>query len=89
MKRVALTDAKNSLPRLLHEAERRGQPVLVTRHGRPVAILHPIRDEDDWLLYRLQHDPKLRQRLAEARRQLDRGEGVRLEDIPDDFWTTE
>jgi antitoxin Phd len=37
MKAVSIAEAKNRLPELVHEAERR--PIEITRRGRPVAVL--------------------------------------------------
>ena len=51
------TDAQDRLPALL-DASERGEPVTITRHGRPVAELRPIpavggrrvsADSIDWL----------------------------------------
>lgn len=41
MKQVGVYDAKTKLPRLLQEVER-GETIIITRHGRPVAQLVPI-----------------------------------------------
>lgn len=41
MKKVGVYEAKTHLPRLLDEVER-GETVLITRHGRPVARLMPV-----------------------------------------------
>jgi prevent-host-death family protein len=35
---VSVTEARNSLPELLHRVER-GEEVTITRHGRPVAVV--------------------------------------------------
>jgi prevent-host-death family protein len=42
-KRYAIVDAKNKLPALVHSVET-GQPVKLTRHGKPVAVLLSIKD---------------------------------------------
>ncbi len=44
MKQVGVYEAKTQLPRLLGEVER-GETVTITRHGRPVARLIPMRGE--------------------------------------------
>jgi prevent-host-death family protein len=41
MKKVGVYEAKTNLAKLLTEVER-GESVLITRHGRPVAELVPI-----------------------------------------------
>jgi hypothetical protein len=37
--------------------------------------------EDDWFDYKLEHDPRFLQRIAQARASVRAGKGVRLEDI--------
>src|SRR3990170_359066 len=54
MKQVGVYEAKTQLPRLLDEVER-GESVTITRHGRPVARLVPLRGRrrivaDIWIL---------------------------------------
>ena len=44
MKQVGVYDAKTQLPRLLDEVER-GETVTITRHGRPIAKLVPVRGQ--------------------------------------------
>jgi prevent-host-death family protein len=40
MRRIRASDAKTHLPRLLSEVER-GETIVITRHGRPIARLVP------------------------------------------------
>ena len=42
MKEIGSYEAKTHLPRILDEVER-GQTVIITKHGRPVAKLSPVR----------------------------------------------
>jgi prevent-host-death family protein len=42
MKEVGIYEAKTQLPRLVSEVER-GESVTITRHGKPVARLVPLR----------------------------------------------
>jgi prevent-host-death family protein len=42
MKEVGVYDAKTQLPRLLEEVEN-GNTITITRHGKPVARLVPVR----------------------------------------------
>ncbi|MHB8521372.1 MAG: hypothetical protein ACYDH9_11535 [Limisphaerales bacterium] len=37
--------------------------MLITRHGKPAAILIGFTDEDDWFDYRLEHDPRFLKRM--------------------------
>jgi prevent-host-death family protein len=43
MRQVGVYDAKTHLPRLLDAVER-GETITITRHGRPVAKLVPVRE---------------------------------------------
>ena len=45
MERVGAYEAKTHLPRLL-ERVARGESLTITRHGRPVARLVPVEDDD-------------------------------------------
>lgn len=80
MKRVALSDVKDDLSRYLRLAE--GEEVVITRHGRPAGILIGFRSEEEWFEYRLESDPRFLKRVAAARRALQAGKGIRLEDLP-------
>jgi prevent-host-death family protein len=42
---VSAYEAKTHLPRLLRAAEQ-GETVIITRHGRPVAQLGPVKEHD-------------------------------------------
>ena len=44
MTTVSAYEAKTHLPRLLRAAER-GETVIITRHGKPVAQLGPVEDK--------------------------------------------
>jgi prevent-host-death family protein len=44
MTTVSAYEAKTHLPRLLRAAER-GETVIITRHGKPVAQLGPVQEE--------------------------------------------
>ena len=44
MTTVSTYEAKTQLPRLIRAAER-GETVIITRHGKPVAQLGPVKDQ--------------------------------------------
>ena len=79
MKQVALSEVKDDLSKFLKRAER--EEIIITRHGKPAGILVGFADEDDWFDYRLEHDPKFQERIAQARQSIKSGKGVLLEDI--------
>ena len=79
MKRVPLSEVKDDLSRYVQLAAR--EEIVVTRHGRPAAVLIGFEDEDDWFDYQLEHDPRFIARMEAARRSLDAGEGISIEQV--------
>ena len=79
MKKAALSDVKDDLSKYLRLAEKEG--IIITRHGKPAGVLIGFASEEDWFEYRLLNDPRFLKRIADARRRLTNGKGVRIEDI--------
>jgi prevent-host-death family protein len=79
MKTVALAKVKDDLSGYLRKAER--EEIVITRHGRPAGVLIGFESEDDWFEYRLEHNPEFLRHVAQARAALERGQGIRLEDL--------
>ena len=79
MKRVPLSEVKDDLSHYVQLAAR--EEIVVTRHGRPAAVLIGFEDDDDWFDYQLEHDPRFVARMDAARRSLDEGRGIRIEDV--------
>jgi prevent-host-death family protein len=81
MIKVPLREVKDRLSHFVDEAAK--QQIVITRHGKPAAVLIGFADEDEWFEYRLLHDPRFQQRISEAREQAKSGKLTKLEDIPD------
>jgi len=64
MKRIPLSKIKNDLSRYLRAAE--GEEIVITRHGKPAGVLIGFKSEDDWLDYRLEHDPRFLRRIEKV-----------------------
>ena len=77
MKRVPLSEVKDDLSRYVQLAIH--EQIVVTRHGRPAAVLIGFEDEDDWFDYQLEHDPRFIARMDAARRSLEEGRGISIE----------
>lgn len=56
-------------------------PVIVTRHGRPVAVLLSVRDEDELERLVLAYTPKFRTILDTARQQIRETGGLVHEEL--------
>jgi len=80
MKKVALSEIKDDLSKYLRLAE--NEEIVITRHGKPAGVLVGFASEDDWFDYRLEHDPRFLERVAQARASLKAGKGVKVEDLP-------
>ena len=78
MKKVALARVKDDLSKYLRLAVE--TEIVITRHGRPAAVLIGFASEDDWFDYRLEHHPEFLRRIEDARTALRKGLGVALED---------
>ena len=76
---MALAEVKDDLSRFLRLAA--SEEILITRHGKPAAVLIGFESEEDWFDYRLEHDPRFLQRIEQARNSLRAGGGIRLEDV--------
>lgn len=79
MKKVPLSEIKDDLSRYLRIAE--NEHIIITRHGKPAAVLIGFKSEDDWFEYRLQNDARFLGRVEEARRSLKLGKGTKIEDV--------
>jgi len=46
MRFASVAEVKNELSQYLARARKKNEPILVTRHGKPYAIIQPITKED-------------------------------------------
>jgi len=76
MKIAPLAEVKNRFSAYVDES--RESPVVVTRNGRPVAMLIAIEEEDDLDSLLLVHNPRFLQLLEEARQRVRATGGVTL-----------
>jgi len=80
MKIAPLAEVKDHFSAYVQESQK--SPVIVTKNGKPVAVLTGIRDEDDLESILLAHDPRFLQILEEARQRVQRTGGIKSQD----FW---
>ena len=79
MKKIALSEIKDDLSKYLRMAEK--EEVVITRHGKPAGVLIGFESEEDWFDYCLENNPRFLKRIASARKSLQSGQGMRLEDV--------
>lgn len=78
MKIAPLKEVKNRFSTYLELCKR--EDIVVTKNGRPAAILHAVTDEDieDYLF---ESGPRFIARIEALRREFQRGEGTPLADV--------
>jgi prevent-host-death family protein len=81
MKIASVADVKAKFSGFL-KASQKG-PVIVTKHGRPVAVLLSIQDEDEIERMILAYSPKFQNILEIAELEIREGKGVKHEE----FWS--
>ena len=52
MRSATVAEAKNKLSEYLAKARRRNEPIVITHHGKPYALIQPLSEQDlddlDW-----------------------------------------
>ena len=81
MKIVPLADAKARLSTYIQDCTTDG-PVIITRNGKPVAVLLAPTDEDDLDRLMLARSPRFQALLNKSRKSIAAGKGLTRED----FW---
>ena len=79
MKTVALSAVKDDLSKYLRAAEK--EEIVITRHGKAAGILKGFASEDEWVEYRLLHDPRFLKKIEKARKEIRHGKGIPLETL--------
>jgi len=74
MKIASIADVKAHLSAYLRES--RSGPVIITKNGRPSAVLLPIEDEADLERLILAYSPQFRDLLNRARKTIDNSGGL-------------
>ena len=84
MPRVGIRELKNRTSSILRQVREDRAEYVITRHGRPVAVLLPVNEEDqeDYVLAHHPHFVELREQAREAIR---RGEYVGSEALRTGF----
>jgi len=81
MTTVGIRELANHASAVVDEVNRTGRPALVTKNGKPVAVLAAI-DEDALLDFALENAPEYVRSMKQAKREIAKGErGRPLEDV--------
>jgi prevent-host-death family protein len=80
---IPLADAKARLSAYVDECNAEG-PIIITRNGKPVAVLLAPADDDDLDRIMLARSPRFQALLNKSRRSIAAGKGLSR----DEFWKT-
>src|SRR5438477_195229 len=80
MKIASVAEIKSQFSAFLKASE--GGPVVVTRNGKPVAVIVGVQDEDEIERLLMAYSPRLRAILEASRREVREGEVL----AHDEFW---
>ena len=76
---ASISEIKNDFSTFVLKAAK--QEVIITNHGKPVAVIKGFADEDEYLEHRLLNDPRFQGIVAQSRREYQQGKVTRIEDI--------
>jgi prevent-host-death family protein len=79
MKTASVTEVKSRLGVILKATE--GGPVVVTRDGRPVAVILGVRDNEDVERLLTAVSPRVRGIVGTSRKQIEEGRGIGAEEF--------
>ena len=80
MKIASVSDVKAKFSGYIKASEE--GPVVVTKNGKPVALLLSVKDEEEIERLLLAYSPKFKSIMRVAERQVREGKGIKH----DDFW---
>lgn len=75
----ALSELKDNLSSYVKRAAK--EEIVITNHGTPVGVLKGFANEDEYLEYRLLHDPRFHKIVERSRQEYKKGKVARIEDI--------
>ncbi len=78
MKQVTMSEVKDELPELLRAAQKQQ---VVTKRGSRWGCWIGFAGEEEWTDYQLENDSAVLKRVASARKSINAGKGVRLENV--------
>ncbi|TMG49459.1 MAG: type II toxin-antitoxin system Phd/YefM family antitoxin [Chloroflexi bacterium] len=82
MRTLPLSEVKARLSKLVDEVESRDERIVITRRGRPTAVLVSTDDLDSWQeTLEITSDRTLLAEIRRGIRQIERGQTVSYEDV--------
>jgi prevent-host-death family protein len=76
---TALSELEDNLSSYVKKAAK--EEIIITNHGKPVAVIRGFANEDEYLEYRLRNDPGFQRIVKRSQGEARRGQVTRIEDI--------
>lgn len=76
---VSISEIKNDFSRYIERST--DEDVIVTNHGKPVAVIHGFANEEEYFEHRLLNDPRFKGIVKKSREDYQEGRFTRLEDL--------
>ena len=76
---ASISEIKNDFSAYVSQAK--GEDVIVTNHGKPVAFIRGFENEDEFDEHRLLNDPRFQKIVQKARQDHRSGRVTRIDDI--------
>ncbi len=81
-KTLTLSEAKAKLSELVATVEQTEEELVITRNGRPAAVLMSVEEFESWKETRaIQHNPALMREIKQGLAQLGKGHRVSFEEV--------
>lgn len=81
-KTLTLSEAKARLSELVAKVEETEEELVITRNGRPAAVLMSAEEFESWQETRdIQRNPTLMQEIKQGLQQLEKGQSVSFEEV--------
>ena len=79
---IPLTELRPKLPEVMDRVSKYFDRCIITRHGKPEAVMLSIEDYESILeTLEIQSDKSLMRRIKKAQRELEAGKGIPLEKV--------
>lgn len=79
---LPITKAREELPKLVDNANKKLDEYIITVNGSPAAVLMSVAEYESWKeTIEILSDPKLMKSIREGEKEIDEGKGIPWEDV--------
>ena len=83
---LPLSEVKINLSKLVADVARRGDEIIITRNGKPAAVLMSAEEYDSWKeTQEIKKDPELMREIRKGLRELEKGKAKTYDNLDELF----